>query len=319
MLDFFNLPNNVKSDQQIFYGNSTTAGASWYEWVKPRGISMVNIFMLGGGGGAGNGPNGSQPGAGGGGASSNQYNFLFLASSIPDVLYFSVGIGGSPPAAAGAATSGITSYASVYPNIITGHLLGIASGGGGGSGFSSYAGGNPTAADNIIAAPLAGLGMNLCAAATGNISLTGQAGTVGGATTFALPVTGLIVTGGSGGGNGTAATPAASGTAASSIPSTVTGIFPTLLGGTNGTAVVGSINAGNGSNGIKLPGLNYFYGGTGGGGGGSTGVSPFGAGGRGGDGYYGCGGGGGGGGAGTSGAGGPGGSGGPGIVIVTAF
>jgi hypothetical protein len=319
MLDFFNLPNNVKLDQQTFIGNSDTAGSRWYDWIKPRGINMINIFMLGGGGGAGNGPNGTQGGAGGGGASGNQYNFLFLASSIPDVLYFSVGIGGSPPAAAGAASSGIASYASVYPNITTGHLLGIASGGGGGSGFSSYAGGANTAADNITAAPLAGLGMNLCAAGVGNISLTGQAGTAGPTTTFALPVTGLIVTGGSGGGNSAGTAAAASGANSASIPSTVTGTFPTLVGGVGGINSAGSVNASSGSNGIKLPGLNYFYGGTGGGGGGNSGGTPFGAGGVGGGGSYGCGGGGGGAGAGTNGAGGAGGAGGPGIVIVTCF
>lgn len=305
MLDFFNLPTNQKGfDQQIFYGNSTTAGASWYQWVKPRGINLINIFMLGGGGGGAPSSIGVGYYGGGGGASGNQYNITFMASVLPDVLYFSIGnggVGGSSP------TAGIASYASIYPATTTNYLLGIASGGGAGvagsTNVSAGTGGVNAAADSITSAPLITLGMS---GSYTTASLTGQPG-AGGGSSITLPTTGLVVTGGAGGGRSATSSGIAGGVGGVVGPGNL--VFPQIPGGIANTSVGTS-----GGNGIQMPKMLFFYGGAGGGG--APGISA--TGGTGGLGSYGCGGGGSGGSytGGSVAQGGPGGS---GLVIVTAF
>ena len=313
MLDFFNLPTGSKGfNQQIFVGDSATAGASWYSWQKPRGINMINIFMLGGGGGGGGGAAGGTTGAGGGGggASGNQYNFLFPAALLPDILYFSVGNGGTGGTGAAGGT-GIATYASIYPATTVNYLLGIVSGGGGGAagtaGGTTGSGGNVTGADILTSAPLASLGISLCTATAGNISLTGQAGSLG-----VLPQTGLCVTGGGFGGQSGSTTPT-SGSNGIGVSGIIAGsIFPTLVGGAGASTGAGAGAPGAGGFNL-LPKIRFFYGGAGGGGasGGATGSA-------GGPGSYGCGGGGSGGTTLTSQFG-KAGDGGPGLVIVSCF
>ena len=319
MLDVFDLPTNQKTNQQIFYANSPIAGANWITWVKPRGVNFVQFFMLGGGGGGGGGFSGAVGASfgGAGGASSNQYNFLFPASALPDVLYLSVGKGGTIGAVASSGGAGVASYISIYPSTVANLLLGICSGGlGGGPGSASAAGfgGAALAAKDITAAPLAALGMSLCTTTVGNITVAGQAGALG-FSGLTLPITGLVVTGGCGG-----ATMSASGTAGSqggSFTAPAGSVFPACVGGAGGaTANAPGVN---GSNGLKVPGLLYFYGGAGGGSGSSIPtVTSAAYGGSGGAGAFGCGGGGGGGGF-TGSTNGIGGAGGDGIIIVTAF
>ena len=50
MLDFSHIPDQLTYDRQVFIGNMKTAAGLTQTWVKPRGISMVYIFMLGQGG-----------------------------------------------------------------------------------------------------------------------------------------------------------------------------------------------------------------------------------------------------------------------------
>ena len=68
MLDVFDLPSAIKSQQTIIYANSATNGVGWTVYNKPRGVTFVHIFLLGGGGGGGNGTVGGVNAAGGGGA-----------------------------------------------------------------------------------------------------------------------------------------------------------------------------------------------------------------------------------------------------------
>ena len=51
MLDFGHIPFPTTAIQQIFYAGTPTTGTNWQVWNKPRGISFIHIFILGGGGG----------------------------------------------------------------------------------------------------------------------------------------------------------------------------------------------------------------------------------------------------------------------------
>jgi len=321
MLDLSHLPQTGTAQQQIFYATTPTSGTSWQTWLKPRGISFVQFFVLGGGGGGGGARGESADtgsGGGAGGGSSAQCSFVFPAWAIPDVLYVSVGAGGgggtpsTGAVAGGNGGSGQNSYITIYPATTVNYIMCQANGGTGGNGASSatngggaVAGGTVTA---IASAPLAGLGFPAWGHAATNISLAGQnsgaggnAGNSGGAITLA--VTGLVVHAGTGGAGRTSA--ASQGGGAFNLPSGAAGdVFPPHPIGTAGIG-------GAGSNGYQaIPKLLLFYPGTGGGGG--TGAI---AGGLGGAGGYGCGGGGGGAGF----PGGAGGRGGNGLVIATAW
>ena len=52
MFDFANLANNDKNTS-IFY--SIGSGDLWQTWIKPKGCSFVNLFVLGSGAGGGAG------------------------------------------------------------------------------------------------------------------------------------------------------------------------------------------------------------------------------------------------------------------------
>lgn len=325
MLDTFHIPRNTKADVQEFYANSPTAGSAWYTWKKPKGVSFVNFYVLGGGGAGGGGAaGGANAGAGGGGGgSSAQCNITFPAWALPDILYVSVGVGGI--GSAGAGTAGIASYVTVFPAITpVNYILCQANGGAGagaaaaGTGGTAGAGGAVTA---ITAAPLAGLGFVSRIAALTDISLAGQTGVAGSntgiGTALALITTGLTVTCGTGGagrqGNNAAG---ANGGTITGIGTPAGGVFPLQEGGLAGTVTTGGAN---GSNGFRLkPNFQFFYGGTGGGSGGANQVGPGQGGGNGGRGAFGSGGGGGGGCA-TGTTPGTGGYGGDGLVIATAW
>jgi len=97
MLDVFNFPTPQQSNYQEFLGGDTGATRTW---VKPRGVSMVRIMLIGGGGGGGNG-SGAQ--GGGGGGSGTVTSWIGPAMFIPDILRVTVGRGG---------TSGVNATAS---------------------------------------------------------------------------------------------------------------------------------------------------------------------------------------------------------------
>lgn len=257
MLDTFDLPQPTFTDIQVFNANSAAAGVGWSTWVKRRGASMCQIFVWAGGGAGGNGVVGANSTAagGGGGGSSSQTSLLIPAALLPDFLHVSVGFGGSAPG-----VLGVASRVSVYPDATANNCVALANpGNGGASAIGATAGtaGAAGAIATIATMPLGGLGQLQL--------IAGQAGIIGGTTVsgaaLTLPVTGLLVTGGTGGGG----LPAAGVAGTSGGAFTVGGLFlPQQVGGIG--AAVATTPAGNGSNGISgVRNLAYDYGGTGGG------------------------------------------------------
>lgn len=287
MLDLSHLPVNTgASDVQVFYGSSTAAGNDWITWVKPRGKSMIDILLLGKGGDGGTGVVGanSTAGGGGGGGSGGQTRLTMPLALLPDVLYFSL--------AGRSATTTLASYVAISPRLAAGagaptvnDTLMIANGGGNGGNASGGTGGAAGAAGAIATAGTMPLGWAFA------LALAGQAGIIGGAAVsggnLTLPVTGLLVTGGTGGGGLPAA--AAAGTSGGNI--TGAGQFPTINGGAG--SATATAPAAFGTTGFQpIPKLLYLMGGTGGA---STHGTATGAGlaqSTGGDGAPGCGGGG---------------------------
>jgi hypothetical protein len=313
MLDVNHISTPNKNTQ-IFYASnlSATAGeTTWQTWQKPPGVTLVHFFVLGGGGGGGAGSLLNGGNSGGGGGSSAQCSLLFPAWSIPDTLYIAVGTGGAGQVPGGGASAGIRSLVAISPNDSRNYILCFAWGGGGGQNGSQ---GGLGSATSIADAPLASLGFPSWGAAATNVSLIGQSGgnsTTGVGGGITLPTTGLVVTGGTGGGGNGAAGAGGFAGGAFSVPSG--GVFPALSSGVGGSTTTSGTN---GSNGVAVPNLRFFYGGTGGGSGG-RGAGAVTNGGNGGAGSYGCGGGGGGGA--QTGTPGSGGRGGDGLVIATAW
>ena len=293
MLDFGYIPTNTgAADVQFFIGAAQADGTDWQTWIKPRGKTMIDIVLVGKGGNGGTGAIINTGGGGGGGGGSGAQSRLRMPLHLlPDVLFLSLlGQGSSASGSSHICVippiSGTTIVATnvlvLARNGSTGTNVGVtATGGAGGSG------GPQTIAGSM---PLGAAFMNA-------LNLAGQTGTAGGDGTGAgtagvaltLPVTGLLVTGGTGGGGcpATAALPGQPGGAFTSL-----GFVPAHLGGTAGT---GTTPPSSGTGGYRpFPNLGYWLGGTGGG---ATGSNSTGAGlvqAQGGDGAPGCGGGGGG-------------------------
>jgi hypothetical protein len=325
MLDFNNLPTNQKVDRQVFYANTpSSVSQNWVAWLKPRGVNFIKILCLAGGGGGGGGfANNGVIGAGGGagGNSSSQSIIIFPAWLLPDLLYVSVGVGGAGGLTSTTGSSGVNSYVAIYENTTANNLLTYATAGAGGN--AAYLGGgttSPSVASTAANAYISIMGQAFASTA-GNIGLAGQSGATGNAfadgTNITFPATGLIVTGGAGGGGyGTIGNPGFNGGGITGVGSP----FPvTTIGGSAGDPV--NTAGGDGGNGYQIiPNLTYFIGGMGGGGAGvaSSGSTLSDIGGKGGKGSYGCGGGGGGGSF-TGTTGGLGGDGGDGLVIITSW
>lgn len=301
------LPRNRMADVRVFYANSPANGVGWSAWTKRPGSTMVSILCLGGGGGGGNGVVGavSTAAGGGGGGSGGLAYGEFPSYMLPDVLFVSVGFGGA------ANGGGQITRVCLGPSgaAANDHLL-IANGGGAGGNASGATGGTAGSAASatiVGSQPLIGFGVYTL--------LAGQAGIAGGGTgagaNLTLPVTGIRVTGGTGGGG----LGAAGSTGAAGGSFVVAGSFPAHAGGVPPGTTTGGGNPG--SNGFSALGqYGYFYGGTGGS---STGgAASSGGGGQGGAGGFGCGGGGGGG-ALTGRTQGLGGKGGDGLVIITSW
>jgi hypothetical protein len=255
MLDLFHTPSSTLTDIKTFYGGTAALGVTWQTWLKPRGKTMANILLVGCGGNGGNGVVGANSTAagGGGGGSGAQAMLTIPIHNLPDVLYLCLpdkGVGGTA-----------VSYIGIAPTINVNQLVLTAKGGGnGGNGSGATAGGAGSA--GVLTAigdcPLAALG---------NYNfLVGQAGIIGGTTvsagTLTLPTTGLIVTGGTGGGGLPAA--AATGTNGGSftVPVAPTIFYPHAGGQGSATATVPA-DLGRSGNECKISGLLYFYGGTG--------------------------------------------------------
>lgn len=290
MFDWGHLPSADPGDVQIFPGRPFSAGgAELQPWIKPRGVKMIHIFMLGPGGNGAAGAVGPSAAGGAGGASGSQSTLLIPAALVPNVLYVGTGYQTNPPA----------SYVSVLP----------------------YQGGAfvPHASNVLLIAPS---GTTPGSAATAQLSgrgiavfLAGQAGGAGGTaaptagTDVAAATTGLVVTGGAGGGGMSAA----AATAGGKVTSTFTTRLPFRAGGVAGSS---GVDGAAGNDGFSLLDHMYFIGGAGGGSGYPQTTTSNG--GKGGAGGYGCGGGGGGG-AVTGKTAGLGGAGGQGLIIITCW
>lgn len=303
MLDLFGLPPSENADIQIFTRLTTVDGLQWMTWLKPRGVTMTIALAIGGGSGGGGGFTGiagSGRGGGGAGGSSGIARVIIPAIFLPDSLYVQVGGGGVGGAADAAGGAGLTlSYISVAPNATPAYNIllrsgnAVATGGGAGTATAGGAGGAASTITSLTNMPLAGYGQFN--------SIAGQAGTAGGddlgadGTAITIPVTGVLVQGGSGGA-GTTSADFAGGACTAITNSYLSQQRPA-------TPAAGSFD---GSGGVQLWKPFFSFGGLGGS------SSNTGIGGNGGNGAYGAGGGGGGGGT----TGGKGGDGGSGIVII---
>ena len=93
MLDIFNTPPPQKTNYQEFYGGGTVR-----DWIKPRGVAMVRMLLIG----AGAGGRGGTTGAGGTGGGSGAFtSWIGPAIFIPDILRISLGAGGTSASAGG--------------------------------------------------------------------------------------------------------------------------------------------------------------------------------------------------------------------------
>lgn len=255
MLDFFDTPVDTgKSDIQIFTGNSPLYGECWQKWVKPRGKSMCSILLIGKGGNGGTStPGAATAVAGSGGGSSGTLVYLLMPTAIlPDILYLTL---------AGITTNAlVNSCISIAPDTTANNIIAFGRGGTAGGNATSATAGTAGTASAIPTVSEMPLGWQYTLTA-----LAGQAGSVGGGAQSAganitIPTTGLIVTGGTGGGgiDSAAGTP---GYAGGSFTITAGADFPAQPGGIAGAAA--STPPGPGANGYKLPGKLFFYGGTG--------------------------------------------------------
>lgn len=294
-------------DVQEFHANSTAAGQAWHIWRKRPGASTVSIFVFGGGGGGGAGSVGaasSAAGGGGGGSGGQLIVGNMPAALVPDALFVSVGFGGA------ANSAGIASQVSAITASLIGSYSFAYTGGGAGGGNASgaSAGSGGSAGANASASNMFRGWPFLVT------NLVGQAGVAGGAGgnndggSISQPSSGLLITGGCGGG-----ALGASGRIGGTYGGYDTQIpIPPAAAAGSSTTTPGQ----NGTNGYRIAPLFCFFGG---GGGGASNVLATGAGlfgGNGGAGAYGCGGGGGGACL-TGGTAGAGGRGGDGLVIIT--
>ena len=251
MLDMFHTPSATKADVQYFVGYASVAAIQTHTWNKPRGKSMAHILLVGSGGNGSLGVIGanSLAGGGGGGGSGGQSSLLIPLHRLPDTLNLFL-CGG------GVAIS--SSYITVFGNVLGNSCL--LNAGNGTSAVNAVAGAGGAAGGAGASGTLA----NSCLAGAGNVQFySGQAGVIGGAAVAAggltVAVTGLIVTGGTGGGGLPAA--ATAGTTGGSF--TTPTLFP--LSVADAAPAVETTPAANGNPGIEgFMGLKFNYGGIGG-------------------------------------------------------
>lgn len=297
MLDLSSSPNQRRSGHvQVFTANGNWPSSDAQIWYKPRGISMVTFFGVGGGGGGGDGSVGASgsAGGGGGGSSAAQTVVTIAAWLLPDILYVVAGTGGVRNQNGGTTFVTIDRDTSVTNNRIllanAGQKGNTAAGGG--------TGGSAPSAAAMSQCPLAGMGLSTF--------FGGGAGGAGGSTGIGgLPATpglnnGLRAVAGSGGGGLPASGVSRGGHCVQSTPYP----FPEQLGGTGVPRA--------GYQPVAYP--PTWYPGCGGASGDGAGGNAY----NGADGATGCGGGGGGG-ALTGYSAGLGGRGGDGIVIISCW
>jgi len=298
MLNVLGLPKPQNGYIDYFSGDAASAATSWRTWEKPRGISMIHITCFGAGGGGGGGNSVNQLGGGGGG-SGGQTILLIPAHVLPDILYVSPGKGGDGTTVfEGTGGSATASYVSIAPSTDAIYLACFANAGSSGS----STGGNAGAVATQASALMSYQGFFF--------ALAGQSGGGGSGTrNITYPATGLLVSGGAGGGSGGSFTSSGFGGRITAPTQSSLSFFSTRSGGTDGTSNPGA-------DGISLFQPLLSTGGAGGGGQGATGIALNGSGGNGG---FGSGGGGVGNAGGSINAGTSGGKGGDGLVIIQCF
>ena len=302
-----NFPSGTFARRFVFGPCATGVGIGWSGFDVPPGVTMLQIFCAGSGGDGGDGVVGaaSTAAGGGGGGSAGQTTVIIPAAMLPKKLFISV--------AGGTGATGFASQVAIWPENVANYRVAFANGGSAGGNASGATAGAAGPAGGVATAANMPLGM----AGTTTL-LAGQVGIIGGTTVagaaLTLPITGLLITGGTGGGGLPAAATAGTNGGAFTVPGI---FFPPQIGGIGAAAA--TTPGGNGSNGVNgFNGLSYFYGGSGGGSSHGTALTTGLVGGIGGAGGWGCGGGGGGG-ALTGSTLGTGGRGGDGVVIITAW
>jgi hypothetical protein len=309
--DMFGLPDNADHQQTFNYSaGAAGAPANGQCWLKPRGITMVHMFLVASGGGGGGGLSGATSttrGGGGGGGGGNVASLLIPAIFLPSMLYVFVAAGGAGGAASTTGGSGAATTVGYLPALTQVQSLittgGTPVGGTAGNTTGNAAGGTGASAAAISTYLLAGAAFGIYSfGPAGNNGDTGIGGSAYTANLF-QPCSG-------GAGGGTAS--------ASNLDTTGDTIRVQYLANGGNSYYINSNGAAAGTNGANGMALNPGGGQpgpilwTGGNGGGSLAA---GTGGAGGNGAIGCGGGGGGGGI----TGGAGGAGGPGLVVISAF
>jgi hypothetical protein len=269
MLDFSHVVSAPGVDIQSFFGNTDASGQSisnltdWKVWTKPRGVNWVYMIGVGAGSSGAAGTVSTAAATGGlGGGSGAQTTLLMPAFFVPNQLFIQTGLGGRNASTSNTATSasasvaGTNTYIAIEPVISTTSNTNV---------FFLYASGAASGTTGGVATAMSG---NFPLAGRGWFqNFAGGNGTAGGAaqaagTALTLPTTGIMVTGGTGGG-GTDATAAAQFAGGAITGVGLGGGFPTLLGGTAGAT--GTAIGGPGSNGFMVKPF-MFYGGTGSGG-----------------------------------------------------
>lgn len=278
--------------------NTTTR--HWQRWRQPSRCTFISIYLCGAGGGGGGGftrTAGNAGGGGGGGGSGSITTGLFLASSLPEVLWFSIPTGGLGSTGSGVAGGvGGRAWCSVGQSISALDTIlcsGAGDAGGGGAGNGSAGGSAGTGSIAFTLAGIASIALAVKSQNGINAAAGGGTNAAGGGLTFGSGT--ILLCGGTGGG-GVTATDRAGGDITAGLA------FP-------GTHSGGAAGGNNGQGGWMIRAPMAFSGGTGGG------SQNNGAGGAGGNGAFGCGGGGGG--AGTTG--GAGGNGGDGFAIISTW
>jgi len=216
MLDTFNFASPQSANYQEFFGSGGSIG-SLRDWVKPRGVSMVRILMIGGGAG---GRAGSTTAGGAGGGSGAVTSWIGPAIFIPDVLRVQAGGGGASGANGGSSQISYTpdGYTLLVANTASGSTGAVAYTNNyfGASGiFTSIAGQDGAAVTTAITASTTtflsggGGGSSVVTTAGGNVAtkygyptVSGGAGTTGGngADGYFINQPILLGVGGAGGG-----------------------------------------------------------------------------------------------------------------------
>lgn len=251
----WHLPPPSKCETQIFRGGGSNLKTE--VWRKPKGHTMAQILAIGPGGGGGAGVIGANSVAagGGGGGSGGQSCLTIPLILLPDTLMVRV-----DPGTTG--SNGNTKLSICADLTINNCVLLTANGGSAGSAGSAGvggAGGSGASIATISTCSLAGLGIFQF--------LPGQIGGTGGAAVNAanitLPVTGLAITGGVGGGGLPAAATAGTNGGGFIAPPAPNVFFSTLGGQGSATATNPAAAGASGVDNI-FPELWYSYGGTGG-------------------------------------------------------